>query len=822
MALSTPEEARQSERKRVLKGGKIAFAARCASLPCVVRDISDTGARLQVKDHSSVPETFELLIELDGFEADVEVVWRRTGEVGVVFLDEPKIKNPVRRQIVSSSVPKNRGTLRRVKAPSARRDLTDIQHDANAEIEIEVKTDDAPFVHNNMAEAVDAQVNALNNSLGTLELAAGDDVAVSDDTADAVLSTVDEKVDTPVLDPTETVKNPADYSEQGLSEDLSDASHTASDLAELDEYNEEDAFLMDQSIVTPQDTRNMDENSDIAPPTEDHVQETDPTFRQEAPHVEAPVFRDQVLDYQQTVTLTFASDTSATIPVDDQAVTTADPVIVAASETTLEETKNDARGMVETESTSSFVDPMTARITTALQASNRAAENLIKPVVPIIPAPVEVTQILDAEPTAPDTNMVVTSNEVSHGVGNLVVSENEIAADKTTAAATAEPLIDIAGTKDTTPSDNVEPDTTPTPELRQDLADFVQMFAASSPAMQITADDLTSPATDDTDENQSTSSEITFDAEPDFVDLATTPDCSGVEAPIAATSNIFDFPPTSEPFAHAPSEPSESAPLSSRDFTIVEESIIVDDEISTAVPNFCEMMVGEPAADSVEPIVSAVIAPELYDELLPCADEDDFVASETEYMTIEPSLEIDVPQMTEVALPEIMSAPTPQAERGVAPCDEESAVVGPGPSHDIPILIAEDDADDRMFMREAFGDSDFKHEIDFVENGQELLDYLNGIGEYADRPRPGLILLDLNMPKMDGRTALLHIKSNPSLRRIPVIVLTTSNSEDDIEKTYDLGVSSYISKPSSAEGLKDVITTLNGYWSTMVALPSRH
>jgi CheY-like chemotaxis protein len=109
-----------------------------------------------------------------------------------------------------------------------------------------------------------------------------------------------------------------------------------------------------------------------------------------------------------------------------------------------------------------------------------------------------------------------------------------------------------------------------------------------------------------------------------------------------------------------------------------------------------------------------------------------------------------------------------------------------------------------------------------VEDGEELLAYLRGEGKFSGQPRrlPGLILLDLNMPRMDGRTALKHIKADPELRRIPVIVLTTSKAEEDILRTYDLGVSSFITKPVSFEGLVDVVRTLNHYWIEIVELPA--
>jgi len=138
------------------------------------------------------------------------------------------------------------------------------------------------------------------------------------------------------------------------------------------------------------------------------------------------------------------------------------------------------------------------------------------------------------------------------------------------------------------------------------------------------------------------------------------------------------------------------------------------------------------------------------------------------------------------------------------------------------IVIADDDADDRMLIEDAFQESCLRNPITFVENGEELMDRLNCEGAFADRchhEQPGLILLDLNMPRMDGREALSRIKKDPNLRRIPIVVLTTSKAEEDVFKTYDLGVSSFISKPVSFDGLVDVVKTLNHYWIEIVQLP---
>ncbi|MDX2156636.1 MAG: response regulator [Hyphomicrobiaceae bacterium] len=139
----------------------------------------------------------------------------------------------------------------------------------------------------------------------------------------------------------------------------------------------------------------------------------------------------------------------------------------------------------------------------------------------------------------------------------------------------------------------------------------------------------------------------------------------------------------------------------------------------------------------------------------------------------------------------------------------------------ISILIADDDADDRMLIEDAFRESRLSNPLSFVENGEELLHFLRAQGKFESRRAtdlPRLILLDLNMPKMDGRTALKHL-ADPDLRRIPVVVLTTSKAEEDILRTYDLGVSSFITKPVTFQGLVDVVRALNNYWIEIVELP---
>jgi CheY-like chemotaxis protein len=140
----------------------------------------------------------------------------------------------------------------------------------------------------------------------------------------------------------------------------------------------------------------------------------------------------------------------------------------------------------------------------------------------------------------------------------------------------------------------------------------------------------------------------------------------------------------------------------------------------------------------------------------------------------------------------------------------------------ITILLADDDEDDLEMTRGALQQSRLGNDLRFVLDGEELMDYLLRRGAYsdpADAPVPGLILLDLNMPKKDGREALAEIKAQPALRRIPVIVLTTSRAEEDIYRTYDLGVSSFISKPVTFDGLVQAMTVLSNYWFEIVELP---
>ncbi len=145
------------------------------------------------------------------------------------------------------------------------------------------------------------------------------------------------------------------------------------------------------------------------------------------------------------------------------------------------------------------------------------------------------------------------------------------------------------------------------------------------------------------------------------------------------------------------------------------------------------------------------------------------------------------------------------------------------PGNLITILIADDDPDDRELTRDALAECRLANEVDFVEDGEELLDYLHRRGKFAKHagePLPGLILLDLNMPRKDGREALKEIKATPEFRRIPIVVLTTSKAEEDILRTYDLGVNSYVTKPVTFESLVEMIKVIGKYWFEIVELPA--
>lgn len=143
-------------------------------------------------------------------------------------------------------------------------------------------------------------------------------------------------------------------------------------------------------------------------------------------------------------------------------------------------------------------------------------------------------------------------------------------------------------------------------------------------------------------------------------------------------------------------------------------------------------------------------------------------------------------------------------------------------SRPIVILMAEDDADDRLLTCEALAECRVINELRFVTDGVELLGYLRNETPYSDpaqAPRPDLILLDLNMPRKDGREALAEIKADPALRRIPVVILTTSVTEEDMIRGYDLGAASYCMKPVTFDRLVELMRALGKYWVEFVEFP---
>jgi two-component system response regulator len=137
----------------------------------------------------------------------------------------------------------------------------------------------------------------------------------------------------------------------------------------------------------------------------------------------------------------------------------------------------------------------------------------------------------------------------------------------------------------------------------------------------------------------------------------------------------------------------------------------------------------------------------------------------------------------------------------------------------VTILLADDDEDDRLNTLHAFSKHPLANELRFAVDGEDLMNYLRREGPYSNAPRPGLILLDLNMPRKDGREALKEIKEDPELRNIPVVVLTTSGEEEDILRTYDLGANSFIRKPVEFDALVKIMDAIGRYWFQVVELP---
>lgn len=142
----------------------------------------------------------------------------------------------------------------------------------------------------------------------------------------------------------------------------------------------------------------------------------------------------------------------------------------------------------------------------------------------------------------------------------------------------------------------------------------------------------------------------------------------------------------------------------------------------------------------------------------------------------------------------------------------------------IVILLADDDEDDVILIRDSFQKSKLFNDLHVVEDGVELMDYLRRQGAYADpecSPRPDIILLDLNMPRMDGREALKEIKNDPEFKEIPVIILTTSQTHADIIRSYQDGANCFITKPVTFQSMCEVVSKFGEYWFQIVRLPER-
>jgi CheY-like chemotaxis protein len=138
----------------------------------------------------------------------------------------------------------------------------------------------------------------------------------------------------------------------------------------------------------------------------------------------------------------------------------------------------------------------------------------------------------------------------------------------------------------------------------------------------------------------------------------------------------------------------------------------------------------------------------------------------------------------------------------------------------IEILLVEDDPGDTLITREALDHSKVTNRLHCCSNGEEALAFLHRTGEFADAVRPDLVLLDLNLPRRDGREVLAEIKSDPDLRRIPVVVLTTSQAEEDVLRSYDLHANAYVTKPVDFERFVDVVRSVDEFFFTVVRLPN--
>jgi len=141
------------------------------------------------------------------------------------------------------------------------------------------------------------------------------------------------------------------------------------------------------------------------------------------------------------------------------------------------------------------------------------------------------------------------------------------------------------------------------------------------------------------------------------------------------------------------------------------------------------------------------------------------------------------------------------------------------PGKPIDILLVEDNVGDARLAKEALKESKLKNDLHIVGDGIDAMDFLHGKGKFLNAPRPDLILLDLNLPKKDGREVLAEIKNDPDLKRIPVVILTISKAEEDILKTYNLHANCYITKPLDLDQFMKVVRSIEDFWLTIVKLP---
>jgi CheY-like chemotaxis protein len=139
----------------------------------------------------------------------------------------------------------------------------------------------------------------------------------------------------------------------------------------------------------------------------------------------------------------------------------------------------------------------------------------------------------------------------------------------------------------------------------------------------------------------------------------------------------------------------------------------------------------------------------------------------------------------------------------------------------IEVLLVEDDPGDVLLIREAFEDNKVANRLHVVADGVEALDFMRQMGEHADAPRPDLVLLDLNLPRKDGREVLAEVKADERLRRIPVVVLTTSESEEDVLRSYALHANAYVTKPVDFDRFIEVVRKIDDFFVTVVRLPGR-